>query len=168
MQALLKRWRFVLRLDQLAVTLIPIVIGFLALLNDTTMSKSTIKAMVFPLITMQGQVTQTWRALPASWVPSLYFLMVSGEFLVGLLALIGFMSMLKNINKDAAVFEASKRWIYLACGWGLCVWGLGFFELGGDWFLAWQNNSLSSFQSGTLMYVIEVAVTFIYLKLMRE
>ena len=119
-------------------------------------------------MTMQGQTTQVWRALPDALVKPFYTLMFLGEFLVGVLAIIGVILMLKNIHKDHEHFEKAKRWVYLACGWGIVVWGLGFFEIGGDWFLAWQNNNLGSFQQGSLMYVIEIAVVFIYLKLMRN
>ena len=168
MQESKNRWNFVLRLDQIGVALIPVVIGFLALLNDMTSFSSTVKSTVMPLMTMQGQTEQLWRALPEGLVKPLYTLMFLGEFLVGVLAIIGVILMLKNIHKDHDHFEKAKRWVYLACGWGIVVWGLGFFEIGGDWFLAWENNNLASFQQGSLMYVIEIAVVFIYLKLMRN
>jgi predicted small integral membrane protein len=76
--------------------------------------------------------------------------------------------MLKNINKPVAEFEKAKRWVYLACGWGIIIWGLGFFEIGGDWFLSWQNNNLGSFQQGGLNYALEVFIAFGYLRLIRN
>ncbi len=163
-----KKWSFILRLDQIGVALIPLVIGVLAFVNDITSFSSSVKSVVTPLVTMPGDVSQHWRALPASVAPLAYTMMFLGEFLVGILALIGIIIMLKNINKDHNFFEAGKRWIYLACGWGIIVWGLGFFEIGGDWFLAWENDSLASFQQGSLMYVLEIAIAFIYLKLSKE
>ena len=167
--AISSKFRFVLRLDQIGVALIPAVIGILALLNDVTAFTSTVDSVVKPLITMQGNAShQLWRALPASFSNIAYTLMFLGEFLVGVLAVIGIILMCKNINQSVEQFERAKRWIYLACGWGIIVWGLGFFEIGGDWFLAWQSNSLASFQQGALNYVLEVFIAFVYLKLIRQ
>lgn len=163
-----RKWRFLLRLDQIGVACIPLVIGFLALLNDITSINSSVKSMVGPLITMQGQTVQTWRALPDSLATILYVFMFMGEFLVGVLALVGIVIMLKNIFKDATHFEKGKRWLYLACGWGIIIWGLGFFEIGGDWFLSWQNANLASFQQGGLNYALEIFIAFVYLKLMNR
>ena len=163
-----RKFQFVLRLDQIGVALIPAVIGILALLNDITSFTSTVQSVVQPLITMQNNGShQMWCALPASWANTAYTLMFLGEFLVGVLAVIGIIAMIKNINKPLEQFENAKRWIYIACGWGIIVWGLGFFEIGGDWFLAWQNNNLASFQQGALTYALEVFIAFVYLKLIR-
>ncbi len=162
------KWRFILRLDQILVACIPLVMGWLALLNDATSISSSVKSVVGPLVTMQGENAQTWRALPASFATPAYILMFLGEFLVGVLALIGIFIMLKNIMKDHAHFEKGKRWLYLACGWGIIVWGLFFFEVGGDWFLSWQNASLGGFQQGGLNYALEILMAFIYLKLMQK
>src|SRR3990167_8470236 len=109
-------WSFILRLDQIGVALIPVAIGFLALLNDITSFSSTLKSMAVPLMTMQGQTSQTWRALPLELVKPFYILMFLGEFLVGVLAIIGVIVMVKNIHKDHDQFEKAKRWVYLACG----------------------------------------------------
>jgi predicted small integral membrane protein len=163
-----KKWSFILRLTQIGVASIPLAIGVLALLNDITGFASGVKMVVEPLITMQGQTDQTWRALPGATATFVYICMFLAEFLVGLLTSIGIVIMLKNINNDYNFFEQGKRWIYLACGLGIIIWGLGFFEIGGDWFLAWRNNSLASFQQGSLMYVLEITVTFLYLKLLQE
>lgn len=163
-----KKTSFITRLDQIGVALIPVFIGFLALINDITGLHATVNSVVKPLVTMQGNTTQAWRALPASIATFVYILMFLGEFLVGVLAVISVFLMLKNIRKDSASFENAKRFIYIACGWGIIVWGLGFFEIGGDWFLAWQNTNLASFQQESLMYVLELTVTFIYLKLSKN
>lgn len=41
-------------------------------------------------------------------------------------------------------------------------------QIGGDWFLAWQNTNLALFQQGSLSYVLEIFVAFVYLKLIRQ
>lgn len=157
-----------LRLMQVGVALIPFVIGVLALVNDLTSFKGTVSSVVLPLITMQGNTTEAWRALPGSWANLTYVGMFCAEFLTGILAGIGIIQMLKSLCKDAALFENAKIWVYIACGWGLMVWGLGFFEGGGDWFLSWQNNNLAGFQQGGLNYALEMLMTFVYLKLNQE
>lgn len=157
-----------LRLVQIGVALVPVAIGFLSLLNDTTGFKDTVSSTVLPLLTMHGQTSQTWRALPVSFVNVAYILMFMAEFVVGALALIGVFSMIKNLRKTALDFELSKFWVYLACGWGVVVWGLGFFEGGGDWLLSWKNPNLSSFQSEAVTYVTVLIVVFIYLKLSKN
>ena len=163
------KFSFILRLDQIGVALIPAVIGILALINDITNFTNTVNSVVEPLITMQNNTSsQHWRALPASMTDFAYTIMFLGEFLVGIFAVIGVILMLKNINKSVEHFESAKRWIYIACGWGIIIWGLGFFEIGGDWFLAWGNSNLATFQEGSLTYVLEVFVCFVYLKLIRN
>jgi predicted small integral membrane protein len=159
-----------IRLLQVGVALIPVVIGFLALLNDATAFNLTVQQVIKPLISLQSDKAQMWRALPVSWAPYLYILMFASEFLVGVLALIGVVMMLRHLTSDTSLFERAKCWIYIACLWGTIVWGLGFFEGAGDWFLAWtsSNGTLSGLQSGALMYVTELLFVFLYLKLSHE
>jgi predicted small integral membrane protein len=169
MSSKLGRFSFLLRLDQIGVALIPAIIGILALINDVTSFTDTVNSVVKPLITLQNNGShQLWRALPASVADTAYVAMFVSEFIMGLLALVGIILMIKNIRGSVEAFEKAKNWIYLACGWGIIVWGLGFFEIGGDWFLAWQNNDLASFQQGSLNYVLEIFVAFVYLKLIRQ
>jgi predicted small integral membrane protein len=165
------KFRFILRLDQIGVALIPAVIGILALLNDATGFTGTVASMVKPLITMAGNSSnQEWRALPGSLASIAYIFMFLGEFLMGVLATIGIILMSKNINRSPEKFEQSKCWVYIACGWGIIVWGLGFFEIGGDWFLSWMssNSALGGFQQGGLNYALMIFICFGYLKLIRN
>ncbi len=164
------RFRLVYRLLQIGLALIPAVIGILALLNDAGTFKAGVQTISQPLITMQGNSAYMWRAFPASWAPYLYAGMFISEFIVGILAAIGVLGMLRNLFKPAQNFENSKHWVYVACIWGTLVWGLGFFEGGGDWFLAWMSNNpgLSGMQQGSLMYVTELFFVFFYLKYTKE
>lgn len=161
---LLPRWSFINRLSQIGIALIPVVIGFLAGFNDVTGFSNTLHTVINPIITMEGVAMQHWRALPEALGPYVYTLMFLAEFCVGIVAFIGVVLMLKNIRQPYQEFEEAKRWVYLACAWGIIVWGLFFFE-GGDWFLTWQSNTTAFFQQGALMYVIEILAAFIYLKL---
>jgi len=153
----------VLRLSQVMVACIPLVIGLLALLNNISGFSETVNTVIKPLISMPGNTSYGWRALPLGLAPYVFTAMFIAESLVGFFALAGVISMLRNINKDAATFNARKSFVYLACGWGIFVWGLCFFEIGGDWFLAWQNSKLSDFQSGAVMYVEVLVAVLIYL-----
>lgn len=164
------RFRLVYRLLQIGIALIPAVIGILALLNDAGTFKEGVQTVAQPLITMAGDKGYMWRALPTSVAPYLYAIMFISEFMVGLLAFIGVLGMLRNLFQPAQKFEHSKHWVYIACLWGTLVWGLGFFEGAGDWFLAWMSNNsgLSGLQQGSLMYVTELFFVFFYLKYTKE
>ncbi len=157
----------VLRLIQIGVAFIPAVIGFLSLLNNITGFADTVNHVITPLITMKGHSTQLWRSLPEAFSVPVYIAMFIIESFVGIFALIGIIGMLKNILQ-AENFELAKRWVSLACGWGMIVWGIGFFEIGGDWFLSWQGKDLASFQSDATRYIFMLLVVFIYLKLSKD
>ncbi len=103
------KFRFILRLDQIGVTLIPVLIGLFALLNDVTAFTSNVDSIVKPLITMQNNSSNQWRALPVSLSAFVYTLMFLGEFLVGVLAFVGIILMSKNINQSAEQFERPKQ-----------------------------------------------------------
>lgn len=160
----------VLRLLQIGIALIPTAIGVLAFVNDAGGFSQTVQTVIQPLITLQGDKTEAWRALPASWAPVVYTIMFGSELIVGVLAFFGVIGMLRNLLKAHAMFERSKRWVYVACLWGTLVWGLGFFEGAGDWFLAWSSTSpyLANLQQGALMYVTELFFVFFYLKYSKE
>lgn len=164
------RFRLGYRLIQIGLSLIPTLIGVLALINDVTSFKASVQSMIQPMITMQGNVANAWRGLPPSFAPYLYTIMFMSEFIVGILAFIGVIGMVRNLFKPARDFEHSKHWVYIACLWGTLVWGLGFFEGGGDWFLAWMSNNpgVSGLQQGALMYVVELFFVFFYLKYCHE
>lgn len=164
------RFRYLFRLLQIGVALIPVTVGVLAFLNDAGTFKSGVQTVVQPLITMHGIKGEAWRALPASWAPYVYTIMFSIELLVGIFALIGVLGMIKHFFKSSARFEQSKHWVYLACLWSAVVWGLGFFEIGGDWFLAWDssNQAYSGIEQDSLNYVLLLFVVFVYLKLSKE
>lgn len=153
------------RISQILVALIPFGIGVFALLNDTADFSNTLHSVVTPLITMTGVNFGHWRSLPGYWSSSIYILMFLSEFLVGILASVGIFLMLKNMHKDQLSFENAKKWIYLSCGWGIFIWGMCFFEIGGDWFLSWQSADVKGFQQDGLYYALELLMTFIYLKL---
>ncbi|HYF98408.1 MAG TPA: DUF2165 family protein [Coxiellaceae bacterium] len=165
-----QRFRFLFRVLQISIALIPLLMGLFAFLNGLDIFKLSVQTVVDPLITLQGDHAQSWRALPANVAPYIYTLMFIGEGVVGLLALCGVISMLLHIGKPSEQFEQSKQWVYLACVWGTLVWGLGFFEIGGDWFLAWTSNNavISGLQQGALMYVLLLWVVFFYLKQLTE
>ncbi|MGV3278731.1 DUF2165 family protein [Rickettsiales bacterium LUAb2] len=162
--------QIVTRLLQIGVALIPATIGILALVNDIYPFHKNVNDIAVPLITMQGITEYSWRALPASLAPLAFTIMFLSEFLVGVLAVLSIICMLRNICKPYAEFEKSKTLVYWACLWGAIVWGVGFFELGGDWFLAWMGTSpaVSGIQQGSLMYISLLFFTFVFLKLSKE
>jgi predicted small integral membrane protein len=102
----------ILRATQVAAALIPAVIGFLSLLNNLTLFSATVSHVISPLISMHGQSTQLWRALPESYSVPIYIIMLVLESLIALLALIGIILMTKNFTCLPG-FETAKVWVYL-------------------------------------------------------
>jgi predicted small integral membrane protein len=82
------------------------------------------------------------------------------EFLVGILASIGLIKMLKNLFKSDQLFEDASSLVEYACLLGFFIWGFIFFCIGGDYFLSWKNTKLESLQSGSLMYATLLAIVY--------
>src|SRR4051812_23269408 len=108
--------RILARIIQVLVACIPAVLGLMALMNNLSGFQGTVKYVIQPLISMSatyGLHTQTWRALPAEWADIAYIAMTVGETLVGVLAIVGIIQMLRHF-RSAVSFERSKEWIYFA------------------------------------------------------
>ncbi len=123
-----KKMDIAFRFMQIAVALIPVVIGFLALLNNITGFSDTETGVIVPLITMKDHTSQLWRSVPSSFAGPVYIIMFIGEFLVGVIALVGVILMtkisfalkflsLQNVGYTLPVVRG-----YLSEGWDFLKW----------------------------------------------
>lgn len=67
-------------------------------------------------------------------------IILTGEFLVGALSLIGAARMLSAAGKPADAFNASKTFALAGCAMALVVWFGGFTVIGGALFQMWQHQ----------------------------
>lgn len=153
---------------QLILVLIPCLTGLLGLLNDIEGASSALSSTITPLLSMQNvepEFLHSWRAIHAPLFQKIvYVLMFSAEGVVGLLSAIGLFRMLSYFNAGHEEFIAAQAWARVACLLGFIIWGLGFFVIGGDFFLSWQNNSLSFLQQGGLNYALMMVICYFLMK----
>ncbi len=156
------------RLFQLGLALIPAFEGLLGLLNNIKGAKSTLTTVIVPLLSMQSvlpEFANSWRAIHNPELQKFaYYFLASIEGLIGILAVIGFIGMFKNLYRDDVHFIYAQAWVRAACILGILFWGLGFFVIGGDFFLSWQSPDLNYFQAGGLNYVLMMFIPYMLLK----
>lgn len=156
------------RLFQLGLALIPALEGVLAFVNDVQGAKDTLTTVIIPLLSMQGvqpEFMHSWRAVSSPQLQTLaYYILFSIEGLIGLLAIIGLVKMIRHFFADNIVFLHGQSWARAACMFGILVWGLSFFVIGGDFFLAWQNPNLGYLQVGGLNYALIMFMCYVLLK----
>lgn len=156
------------RLFQLALALIPAFEGILGLLNDLEGASATLTSVIVPLLSMQTvqpEFIHSWRAVHNTGLQEFaYYFLASLEGVVGLLATIGIIGMIKNFSKDDVYFMHAQAWVRAACVFGILIWGLGFFVIGGDFFLSWQSSTLGYFQGGGLNYTLMMFIPYMLLK----
>lgn len=99
-----------------------------------------------------------WRAItqPIIWQLA-YGAIIFAELLTGLLFLIGFFQLLRNLNHSQA-FTHAKNWIYLGGTTGFFVWFFGFMVIGGEWFDMWQSQQWNGIQSAFRFVVVLLLV----------
>ena len=160
------------RLFSILFALIPLFIGLLALLNNWSGYDSTLNYVVKPLLTMDGVSNASARAFRSIHHPSLielaFIFLACGEFIVSIFAAIGISKMLKAFLKTDTEFDQAKQWALASCLLGFLIWGLGFYTLGGDYFLSWLNPALKTFQASASHYTQLMFMTYIMLRLNKD
>jgi len=125
----------------LFLALIPVSIGILAMMNNISGFNSTMKNVIMPMLSMSHVNDTSAKALRAIHHPTLihmaYFIVMTLEFLVGVIASIGFIKMLRHLFNLDKMFHKASIWVEYACLLGIFVWGFIFFCIGGDYFLSW-------------------------------
>lgn len=103
--------------------------------------------------------------MPAISSPTLIWavlvVVVGSEFLAGLLAAKGAMSMWSARNASADEFNRSKKYALLGSGLGIIIW-MGFFgAFGGAFFQMWQTTVGALSLEGAFQYSVSCAIVFI-------
>jgi predicted small integral membrane protein len=145
---------------------IPMGMGFLAFLNNISDWTHSVHEVITPLVTMEGLRDSsqfTWRSFQPQLAPLCYGFVTTIELTVGIVALVGVISMLRKFSASRADFLASSHIAQWACTLGVITWVSFFFVIGGDWFLAWKTKNLLFIQSDSLMYA--GASTFVLIAL---
>jgi len=156
------------RLIQILVATLPFLTGLFAVLNNVDNFEATFKHIITPLLSMQG-VSDTHAVAMRSMTNPEFILiafvgMATLEGLVGLFSFISIFMMLKNINRDKERFQGSKSLVLIATLLGFVIWGVGFFCIGGDYFLSWKNPALNGFQQGAAFYAILMALAHLLIR----
>ncbi len=82
---------------------------------------------------------------------------------MGLVAAYGAIGMIRYRNGLFIEFRKFRDIVCLACMFGSFIYCFIFFTLGGDWFLAWKNDSLIFLQGDALNYAMVLTIVFLYL-----
>lgn len=140
----------------LLLTAVPAGTGIVSFLNNVADWPGTIDRMVYPMLSMKdstGTAAQTWRAIDSvAFANIAYGIVLILELAVGLIAAV---ALWRELRAFRGPFEAFGNGIALAmraCMFGIVVWGLFFFVIGGDWFLTWKNESLLWVQPDAMNY----------------
>lgn len=90
------------------------------------------------------------------------WLVIIGELTVALVAFKGVLDLLAASGKSADVFNRSKSWAVLGCGFAIVVW-MGFFmTAGGAWFQMWQTQIGDSSLRGAFMFAASSGIVMLF------
>jgi predicted small integral membrane protein len=103
--------------------------------------------------------TLMYRAItnPTLWHVG-YGIIIVGEGLTGIAFAIATVELARNLRSDAAMFNRSKRFVFVGAGLGFLVWFFGFIVVGGEWFAMWQSNLWNGQQAAFRFYVTLLGV----------
>lgn len=151
----------------IGLALIPACMGIFAFLNNLSGWEETVLRMVYPMISMQetfGNPAQTWRAIDSMLFANVVYAVIFViEGIFGLLALYGAVSMIRKHGQPDDGFTNGIRIVKTACMLAVLVYGLFFFTIGGDWFLAWQSPNLIALQKDAVNYGVVIILVYIIL-----
>ena len=124
------------------------------------------KGFVAYVFSLEGHQAYPNALVPAVTSPALVtaalIVIVTGEFLVGLLSFIGAASMFAAAGKRAEAFEASKKFAILGCGMALIVWFGLFTVIGGALFAMWQTPLGDGSLDGSLQYALTSGIVMLF------
>ena len=151
----------------IGLALIPACMGIFAFLNNLSGWEETVLRMVYPMVSMQetfGNPAQTWRAVDSMLFANIvYVLIFTIEGIFGLMALYGMVSMIRKVSGPDDDCARGIRIVKTACLLAVLVYGLFFFTIGGDWFLAWQSPNLIDLQKDAVNYGVVIILVYIVL-----
>ncbi len=155
------------------MALFPALWGIFSFLNNTADFSGTAENAVKPLLAMNDTYNipgQMWRAITLDWAPYAGLAAITTmETLAGILAMVGVLKMLASIRGSYENFARGKVWAMLGALCAVCVWGIGFMVVAGDWFMAWQakENPLNT-QLGAMLYTLPCMLCLVILMLHKE
>ena len=97
------------------------------------------------------------------WI--MFFLIIGGELLAGVLAARGAYNMWSARKADADAFNASKTYAYAACGVAIIVWYGIFHAFGGAYFQMWQTAAGEGPFTHSALFSIQHAALWVVLAL---
>lgn len=160
-----------LRYAKIAVATIPMLLGFFAVLNNLTAYTETLENVVEPILCMRHvfeDSDQRWRALcHPVLLHGVSLLVISAELMIGLIAASGVWLMYGARGASSITFSESMSRVSLACALGVVVWGIGFFVIIGDWFLAWQGQ-MKPFVTDGVVYSAMLLVCIVVLHVIPD
>ncbi len=92
-------------------------------------------------------------------------IILAGEFLVGVLSLIGAANMLGAAGKPADQFNASKTFALAGCAMALVVWFGGFTVIGGALFQMWQHQLGQGSLGDASKYILGSGVVLLFVNM---
>lgn len=157
---------FAFKFSQIAVLILPALLGIFGFLNNVSGWQGTVNFAIKPLLAMDGTYDIYWQKIRA--VDSLLiskialFGITATETAVGVLNATAIVLMIKNFNNPQK-YNTAKNFAFVGCALGVLVWGAGFIAIAGDFFLAWQSGGLNT-QLGGLIYMLPCFLALIYIK----
>ncbi|MBY5775426.1 DUF2165 domain-containing protein [Rhizobium leguminosarum] len=104
-----------------------------------------------------------WRAIPSPvFHHAVYWLIIAGEMLTGLLCIWGSVRLMKNSRQPRHLFVDAKRTAILGLTLGILVWFFGFMVVAAEWFLMWQSQQWNGVDAA-FRFVMCISVVLIYL-----
>ena len=94
-----------------------------------------------------------------------YIFIILMEYIAGILCLIGFIAMIRNLKGGGRDFNHSKLFAVYGLNVAIAIWFFGFQVIGGEWFGMWMSktwNGLSS--SFRLVTFVLLSLVFIVTK----
>lgn len=96
--------------------------------------------------------TNKWRSVNQPSLQHLLFIIIlCWEGVMATCFSIGTWNMYKTLRKDAAAFNASKKWTLIGLTFGVGLWFGVFTIAAGEWFLIWQSKFGSTQVTGFLL-----------------
>jgi predicted small integral membrane protein len=110
-----------------------------------------------------------WRALNAPfWHLSFYFSVIAWEIVTMFLCWWGAITLLRNLRRSVAEFNAAKRIPIIALTMGMLMWLVAFLTVGAEWFLMWQSHVWNGQEAAFRMFVVVGIVLLLMLHPERE
>jgi|GEM_PF-4669477 len=156
------------RILVILLALIPAALGVFAFMNNITDWSGSVERVAYPLVSMQGadvNAAQKWRAIDSPlFANGVYLIIITMELATGLWALRGVIGLVGGVNAPSPHFLKYTIMVKRAAILGAIIYCLLFFTIGGDWFLAWKNDSLDFLQRDSLNYATVFTIVVLLIR----